>query len=425
MSIPLTDQLPAEITDALTRTAAAARRLVRLSASEVDEVLREIAARIPSAIPHLLAANALDLARMDMADPKYDRLLLSEKRLESIAADLRQVAELPSPLGRVLEETTRPNGLFLQKISVPLGVLCIVYESRPNVTFDAFALSFKSGNAVVLKGSRDAQDSNEAVVALIREVLRPRGLEDAVYLAPSDRESLQHLLRADRWVDAVIPRGSQGLIDFVRAHARVPVIETGAGIVHTYFDRMADLEKGRRVVENAKARRVSVCNALDCLLVHRERLADVPELLQSLGEKHACILFADPDALAVLKGKYPAELLFPAEPEHYGTEFLSMKLAVKTVNHLDDALEHIARYSSKHSESIVTEDAKAVDTFFREVDAAVVYANASTAFTDGGEFGFGAEIGISTQKLHARGPMGLREMTSYKWVVRGDGQTRS
>ena len=425
MSTPLTDQLPTEIADALTRTAAAARRLVRLSASEVDDVLREIAARIPSAIPHLLAANALDLARMDMADPKYDRLLLSEKRLESIAADLRQVAELPSPLGRVLEETTRPNGLFLQKISVPLGVLCIVYESRPNVTFDAFALSFKSGNAVVLKGSRDAQDSNAAVVALIREVLRPRGLEDAVYLASSDRESLQHLLRADRWIDAVIPRGSQSLIDFVRAHARVPVIETGAGIVHTYFDRAADLEKGRRVVENAKARRVSVCNALDCLLVHRERLSDVPELLQSLGEKHACILFADPDALAVLKGKYPTELLFPAEPEHYGTEFLSMKLAVKTVNHLDYALEHIARYSSKHSESIVTEDEKAVDMFFREVDAAVVYANASTAFTDGGEFGFGAEIGISTQKLHARGPMGLREMTSYKWVVRGNGQTRS
>jgi len=424
MSTTSDSNLSTEIESSLSRTASAARRLVRLTSPEVDVILREVADRIPSAMPGLLVANALDLARMDTADPKYDRLLLSEKRLESIAADLRQVADLPSPLGRILEETTRPNGLFLQKISVPLGVLCIVYESRPNVTFDAFALAFKSGNAVVLKGSRDAHDSNEAIVALIRDVLRPHGLEDAVWLAPSEREALPHLLRADRWINAVIPRGSQGLIDFVRANARVPVIETGAGIVHTYFDRAGDLEKGRRIVENAKARRVSVCNALDCLLVHRERLADLPDLLQVLGEKHACNVFADAPALAVLKKNYPDALLFPAAPEHYGTEFLSMQLAVKTVDNLEEALEHIALYSSKHSESIVTEDAATADLFFREVDAAVVYANASTAFTDGGEFGFGAEIGISTQKLHARGPMGLREITSYKWLVRGHGQVR-
>lgn len=413
-----------EIESSLARTAAAARRLVRLTAPEVDAILREVADRIPAAMPGLLAANVLDLARMDNADPKYDRLLLSEKRLESIAADLRHVADLPTPLGRILEETTRPNGLFLQKISVPLGVLCIVYESRPNVTFDAFALAFKSGNAVVLKGSRDAHDSNQAIIALIRDVLRPHGLEDAVWLAPSERASLPPLLQAVRWIDAVIPRGSQGLIDFVRANARVPVIETGAGIVHTYFDRAGDLEKGGRIVENAKARRVSVCNALDCLLVHRERLADLPDLLRTLGEKHACTVFADAPALAVLKKNYPDALLLPAAPEHYGTEFLSMQLAVKTVDNLEEALEHIALYSSKHSESIVSEDGATADVFFREVDAAVVYANASTAFTDGGEFGFGAEIGISTQKLHARGPMGLREMTSYKWVVRGDGQVR-
>ena len=402
----------------------ASRRLARCPDSDIRIILNRIADLTLSRQDHLLAQNALDLSRMDPADPKYDRLLLDEKRLAGIAADLCKVAALPSPLGRVLETVSRPNGLQLQKISVPIGVLGIVYESRPNVTFDVAALCLKSGNAVALKGSRDAHCSNTAIVALLHEVLADFGLTDAVYLAPGERDALAPILRADRYIDAIIPRGSQALIDYVRANATVPVIETGAGIVHTYFDKSADLAKGRTVVENAKARRVSVCNALDTLLVHSARLADLPALLERLGAVHQCRVFADDAAMAVLKNGYPAGLLEPAQPEHFGTEFLSMKLSVKTVNSLDEALEHIARHSSKHSEAILTEDPAAQERFLQEVDAAVVYLNTSTAFTDGGEFGFGAEIGISTDKLHARGPMGLAELCSYKYLVFGDGQIR-
>ncbi len=402
----------------------ASRRLALCSDDQINAILNALADRTLAQIPALLAANALDLARMDAADPKYDRLRLDENRLRAIAADLRAVAALPSPLHRILAETTRPNGLHLQKISVPIGVVGIVYESRPNVTFDVFALTLKSGNAAVLKGSRDAHDSNLAIAALIAEALKPYGLEDACWLAPSEREALPHILQADRFIDAIIPRGSQQLIDFVRENSRVPVIETGAGIVHTFVDRSADLEKSKSVITNAKARRVSVCNALDTLIVHRERLGDLPELLHDLGKKHHCQLFADAPALAVLQGKYPTELLAQADEEHFGTEFLAMKMAVKTVDSLGEALDHIARHGSKHSEAILTEDPAAAETFLRAVDAAVVYVNSSTAFTDGGEFGFGAEIGISTQKLHARGPMGLPELTSYKWLVRGNGQAR-
>lgn len=412
------------IPENLARVREASRHLVHCSDAQIGRILNDLADRTLAEMPALLAANALDLARMDPADPKYDRLRLDEKRLSAIAADLRAVAALPSPLHRVLAETTRPNGLHLQKVSVPIGVIGIVYESRPNVTFDVFALTLKSGNASVLKGSRDAHDSNLAIAALIAEALRPHGLEDVCWLAPSAREALPPILQADRYLDAVIPRGSQALIDFVREHAKVPVIETGAGVVHTYLDRTADLDKAKVVVENAKARRVSVCNALDTLLVHRERLTDLPELLKNLGEKHRCELFADAPALAVLQGKYPAELLAPAREEHFGTEFLAMKMAIKTVDTPDEALEHIARHGSKHSEAILTEDPATAELFLRSVDAAVVYVNASTAFTDGGEFGFGAEIGISTQKLHARGPMALPELTSYKWLVRGEGQVR-
>ena len=402
----------------------ASRRLSLCNDDTINAILHDLADLTLEQIPALLSANALDLGRMDPADPKYDRLRLDENRLRAIAADLRAVAALPSPLHRVLAETTRPNGLFLQKTSVPIGVVGIVYESRPNVTFDVFALTLKSGNASVLKGSRDAHYSNMAIAELIGNVLQPHGLQNACWLAPSEREALGHILQADRFIDAIIPRGSQQLIDYVRANSRVPVIETGAGIVHTYFDRAADLGKSKAVVCNAKARRVSVCNALDTLIVHRERLPDLPELLRELGEKHQCQVFADAASLAALRGNYPAECLFPAREEHFGTEFLSMKMAVKTVDSLEEALEHIARHGSRHSEAILTEDVAVADQFLRAVDAAVVYVNASTAFTDGGEFGFGAEIGISTQKLHARGPMGLPELTSYKWLVRGDGQVR-
>lgn len=412
------------IEQALIRTQAASRKLSTCTDETMSQILHRIADLTEARMAHIITQNALDLERMDPKDPKYDRLLLNEKRLKSIADDLRSVADLPSPLGKVLQTIERPNGLHIQKISVPIGVLGIVYESRPNVTFDVAALCLKTRNAAVLKGSRDAHDSNIAIVALIHEALAEYGLTDAVYLAPSPRESLADILKADRYIDAIIPRGSQGLIDYVRANATVPVIETGAGIVHTYVDRQADVQMAQRIVENAKARRVSVCNALDCLIVHRDRLHDLPVLVKGLGDKHQCRIFADETAFEALKSHYPVDLLEPAEPVHFGTEFLSMQMAVKTVDSLDAALNHIAQFGSKHSEAIVTTDEAAATRFLNEVDAATVYVNASTAFTDGGEFGFGAEIGISTQKLHARGPMALAEITSYKWLVRGNGQIR-
>jgi glutamate-5-semialdehyde dehydrogenase len=412
------------IAEHLQKASAAGRRLVHLGDKEIAGAILELADLTQAYKGYILTENKKDLERMDPADPKYDRLLLNEKRIEAIVADLRKVAALPSPLNIELEKRTLPNGLRLSRVTVPLGVVGIVYESRPNVTFDVFALCFKSGNAVVLKGSRDAHFSNIAIVDLIHRVLKKRDLEDACYLAPSEREALPHILNADKYVDIIIPRGGQGLIDFVRKHSRVPVIETGAGIVHTYFDKSGDLEKGKQIIENAKARRVSVCNALDSLVIHKDRLGDLPDLLRNLGESHRCRVFADERAFRALEGRYDRELLQPAKEEDFGTEFLAMKMSVKTVDDMEDALEHIARYSSKHSEAIVAEDTAVIDYFLHSVDAAVVYANTSTAFTDGAEFGLGAEIGISTQKLHARGPMGLRELTSYKWVVRGEGQVR-
>jgi len=402
----------------------ASRRIIRLSDDDIAEILNQLAALTMENTGFLLAENRKDLERMDPADPKYDRLLLNEERLEGIAGGLRKVASLPSPLNRVLEERSLPNGLQLSRLTVPLGVIGIIFESRPNVTFDVFALCLKSGNASVLKGSRDAHYSNLAILSLIHRVLAPYKLQDACYLAPSEREALPHILEAVGYIDLAIPRGSQGLIDFVRQHAKIPVIETGAGIVHTYFDEHGDLKKGSAIVTNAKARRVSVCNALDCLLIHRNRLPDLFKIMQQLGQTHRCEVFADEEAYQALKCHYPDALLHRAAEDSFGTEFLSMKMAVKTVEGLDEALEHIARYSSKHSEAIVSEDPEVVDAFLKNVDAAVVYANTSTAFTDGEQFGMGAEIGISTQKMHARGPMALRELTSYKWVVRGDGQVR-
>jgi glutamate-5-semialdehyde dehydrogenase len=417
--------LAQDILPALERVRYASRKLIQLSQTDIRDILRQLAELAIAETPTLLAENQRDLERMDPRHPKYDRLLLSTQRVHAIAADLRKVADLPSPLGQVLEARELPNGLQLERRSVPLGVIGIVFESRPNVTFDVFALCLKSGNATVLKGSRDAHYSNLAIGALIRQVLRPYGLEDACYLAPSERESLPVILEAVDHIDVIIPRGSQGLINFVRDHAKVPVIETGAGIVHTYVDASADLAKAKAIVTNAKARRVSVCNALDCLLLHRRHLEALPKLVATLGEQHACRIHADVDAHQVLEAHYPAALLEAATPDSFGTEFLSMQLAIRVVDDLEMALAHIARYSSKHSEAIVAEDAKVCERFLHEVDAAVVYTNTSTAFTDGAQFGLGAEIGISTQKLHARGPMALRELTSYKWVVRGAGQVRS
>ena len=402
----------------------AAADLNRQPVDKLNDCLRTLADLTEANIAPLLAANALDLERMDPANPKYDRLLLNEDRLRAIAADLRRVADLPSPLGTVLEDRTLDNGLGIQRVSVPIGVVGIVFESRPNVTFDVFALNLKAGNASALKGSRDAKDSNLAIKALIDEALEKTGLPPACYLAPAAREALQPILSADGLVDVIIPRGSQGLIDFVRANASVPVIETGAGICHTYVDKAANLDWAKAIVTNAKARRVSVCNALDCILLHRTCVPALPSLLRDLGFLHRCEVFADETAYAALEGEYPANLLFPATEESFGTEFLSMKLSVKVVDDVAEAIDHVERYGSRHSECIVSDDEAVCARYLKEVDAAVVYANASTAFTDGGQFGLGAEIGISTQKLHARGPMGLAALTSYKWLVSGEGEVR-
>lgn len=402
----------------------ASRQLALLGDEKINQILCAVADAIPASTPLILAENEKDLLRMDGNDPKYDRLKLTTERLESIAADIRNVATLPSPLGRVLKESTRPNGLKLTKISVPFGVIGIIYEARPNVSFDVFALCFKSGNACILKGGSDADCSNKAIVGMIHNVLQQHGIDpQVVELLPADREATTELLHAVGYVDLLIPRGSSGLIQFVREHATIPVIETGAGICHTYFDEFGDTPKGAAIVNNAKTRRVSVCNALDCLIIHQQRLTDLPAICEKLQESRV-LIYADPQAYRALAGHYPQELLQPATPESFGTEFLDYKLAVKTVDSFEDALGHIQENSSKHSESIITENKERAALFARIVDAACVYTNVSTAFTDGAQFGLGAEIGISTQKLHARGPMGLEEITSYKWLIEGDGQTR-
>jgi len=390
----------------------------------VVSVLNALANTAEEYCDEILIENRKDLDRMDVADPRYDRLKLTQERISGIAADIRNVAGLPSPVGRKLWTHLRGDGLKLTKISVPFGVIGIVYEARPNVSFDVFSLCLRSGNACVLKGGSDAIYSNTAIVGLIHKVLEQHGLSpDLVALLPAGREETLEMIRADRFIDLVIPRGSQGLIDFVRENATIPVIETGAGICHTYFDESGNLAKGAEIVFNAKTRRPSVCNALDCLVIHRNRLSDLPQLMVKLAGKGVEV-YADEQAYDALAGGYPVNLLNRADEQAFGTEFLSLRMSVKTVNNLSEALDHIALYSSKHSEAIVAEDAGVVEYFQKMVDAAAVYSNASTAFTDGAQFGLGAEIGISTQKLHARGPMALEELTSYKWIVEGNGQAR-
>ena len=420
----MTDQLK-YLEQGLRSAREAARQLAQLDDSKVRAVLEALAERTLAAAPQILAANRADLSRMPESDPKYDRLLLNPQRLADIASDLRSVAALPSPVGELLEERRLENGLELRKVRVPMGVVAVIFESRPNVTFDVFALCLKTLNACVLKGSSDAHDTNRVVVDLMHAVLEQHGIDPAaVFLAPPQREYLPKILQAVNDIDLAIPRGSKALIDFVRDNARVPVIETGAGIVHTYVDASADLKKAEAIITNAKVRRPSVCNALDTLIVHRDLLPRLSGLMAVMGENHQVEVFADDDAYRALDGRYAGGLRHACD-EHFGTEFLSLKMSVKTVSGLDEALEHIHRYSSKHSEAIVAEDPQTIERFLDSVDAAAVYANTSTAFTDGGQFGMGAEIGISTQKLHARGPMALPELTSYKWVVRGSGQVRS
>ena len=402
----------------------ASRSLLGMSDKAISDVLCAVADEAVMQAGAILDANEQDLDRMDPANPKYDRLKLTLERIQGIAADMRNVAHLPSPVGRVLRDTVRPNGLKIRKVSVPFGVIGIIYEARPNVSFDVFSLCLRSHNACVLKGGSDAQVTNEAIIKVIHGVLKRFGVDThVVELLPGDRESTAELLHARGLVDLIIPRGSSGLIRFVRDNATVPVIETGAGICHTYFDAFGDTAKGTPIINNAKTRRVSVCNALDCVLVHRSRLADLPELCYPLADSHV-IIYADDEAYASLHGHYPDELLQHAQPDSFGTEFLDYKMAIKTVASLDEAIDCINSVASGHSECIVTENKAVADRFCSEVDAACVYWNAPTSFSDGAQFGLGAEIGISTQKMHARGPMALEAITTYKWVIEGDGQIR-
>lgn len=397
-----------------------------LSESKINEILRALADAAESNCAEILAANEKDLAKMDPANPMYDRLKLTKERIDGIASDIRNVATLPSPLGKSSKENTLPNGLKIKRVSVPFGVIGIIYEARPNVTFDVFSLCLKSGNACVLKGGTDAFDSNTAIVNVIHNVLKQHNVNpDIVALMPAGREATADLLAARDYVDLLIPRGSAGLIKFVRENAKVNVIETGAGVVHTYFDKDGDLEKGRAIINNGKTRRVSVCNALDCLLINQSRLSDLTALCIDMSEKNV-ILYADEQAYDQLikDGVYPKHLIEKATEEHFGCEFQDYKMAIKTVGCVNCAIDHISKYSSKHSEAIISENKETLAKFVKMVDAACVYQNAPTSFTDGAQFGLGAEIGISTQKLHARGPMALEEITTYKWIIEGNGQVR-
>ena len=408
------------MTDIFRKTKDASLYLAQLSDADKSAVLHAVADAIKHDTDTLLEANAADLSRMEKSNPLYDRLLLTPSRLNNIASDMRHVACLPSPLGHITCERTLDNGLHLRRVSVPFGVIGVIYEARPNVTFDVFALCLKSGNACILKGGKDADDSNKAAVRLIKDVLEKHGISpDIINLMPATHEATHEMLNAVGYVDLCIPRGGKRLIEFVRDNARIPVIETGAGVVHAYFDKYGDLEMGKAIVNNAKTRRVSVCNALDCLLIHKDRLPDLKALCQPMAGR--VTIYADKRATEMLDD---AILCADDDKDVYGREWMDYKMSVKTVDTIEDALSHIRRYSSGHSECIITDDEASAELFRQHVDAACVYVNAPTSFTDGAQFGLGAEIGISTQKLGPRGPMGLNEMTTYKWLIDGHGQTR-
>ncbi|MDP4201713.1 MAG: glutamate-5-semialdehyde dehydrogenase [Bacteroidota bacterium] len=406
------------------RVREASRHLNKIDVNTINEVLNVLADEVEKQTSYILAENQKDLARIEQTNHKYDRLKLTEDRIKGIANDIRNVARLPYPVGKVLEQRELASGLQLSKITVPLGVVGIIYEARPNVTLDCFALSFKSGNACILKGAGDAIHSNTAIVSVIKVILADFSLNTSICeLLPAEREATQAMLSARGFVDVVIPRGGRQLIDFVVENSKVPIIETGAGIVHTYIDEDADINMAAQIVNNAKTRRVSVCNALDCLIINKHQLGNLAKVVSLLAKSNV-ILYADKASKSILTGCYPEGLLFEVTDQLYSTEFEDYKMSIKTVSNLDEAISHISKYSSKHSEAIISNNVQNIERFMNEIDAAVVYANASTAFTDGSEFGFGAEIGISTQKLHARGPMGLAELCSYKWMVRGNGQVR-
>ena len=392
-----------DITETFKNVKTASKSLALLTDAQRNEILMAVADAIVDYKERVLVANEKDLAKMDVKNPLYDRLQLTEKRMDDIAADMRNVASLPSPLGHITKEKTLPNGLRLCRISVPFGVIGMIYEARPNVTYDVFSLCFKSGNACVLKGGSDADLSNQASVELIHEVLERFGVNpDVVTLLPATHEATGEMLNAVGYIDLCIPRGGRRLIDFVRD---------------------ADLKMGKAIICNAKTRRVSVCNALDCLIIHEERLGDLLELVQPLLD-HKVTIYADAPSYQILTGHYPEILLQPATSDSFGTEFMDYKIAIKTVSSLEEALKHIDQYGSGHSEAIITQNEATARKFQQHVDAACVYWNAPTSFTDGAQFGLGAEIGISTQKLGPRGPMALEEITTYKWLIEGEGQTR-
>lgn len=403
----------------------ASKSLNLVSDDTINQVLLAVASEAEKQTAAILSENQKDLAAMDPANPLYDRLMLTADRIKDIASGIRKVASLPSPLNKIIEQRTLPNGLNLRKVSVPFGVIGIIYEARPNVSFDVFSLCFKSGNVCVLKGGSDAYNSNLAVVNLIKSVLTHFSLDhNMIHLMPAGRQSAAELMEAVGYVDLIIPRGSAGLIHFVNDHSRVPVIETGAGVVNTYFDEFGDLHKGAAIVNNAKTRRVSVCNALDCLIVHTKRLADLFELCKPLSQSNV-VLEADAKSFTFLDGKYPSHLLQKATSKSFGTEFMDYRMSIKTVDSIDEAIAHISKFGTKHSECIITQNQANASAIQKQVDAACVYVNAPTSFTDGAQFGMGAEIGISTQKLHARGPMALPEITTYKWLINGNGQIRN
>lgn len=423
-----------ELKDTFQKVKIASKTLGLLTDEQRNEVLQAVANAIIAETPALLKANAEDLAKMDKANPLYDRLQLTEQRLQDIAADMRHVSTLPSPLGRILKEKTLDNGLHLQRVAVPFGVIGMIYEARPNVTFDVFSLCFKSGNACVLKGGKDANSSNSASIELIHRVLIKFGINPYVAtLLPATHEATGEMLNAIGYIDLCIPRGGKKLIQFVRDTAKVPVIETGAGVVHCYFDKDGNVEMGKAIITNAKCRRCSVCNTLDTLIIHEQRLNDLRTLCEDLAKREVKI-HADAKAYEALKGNYPDTLLYIVSDETpcpnadgniWNTEWLSMQMGIRTVNSIDKAIEHIATYGSGHSESIVSDNEEAQKKFQMMVDAACVYVNTPTSFTDGAQFGLGAEIGISTQKLGARGPMALEEITTYKWLITGNGQIRT
>lgn len=395
-----------------------------LSNEGKKNLINDLAVLIKAQTAQIISENLKDLEKMPDTDPKKDRLLLDEARILNLASSLNDVADLEDPANKLLSETRLENGLFIQKKTVPLGVVGVIYESRPNVTIDVASLCIRSGNACLLRGGQDAYHTNLFIVSLIQRVLIAHGLDkNVVQQLPGDRKFIIEILQAEKYIDVIIPRGSNQLIEFVRKNALVPVIETGAGVCHTYVESTANLNEAAAVVVNAKVSRPSVCNALDTVVVDQEIAKTFLNLLAPLLAKYEVEIFADDQSFPILQElNYPQ--LNQATSEDFGREFLDFKCSVKIVGNFEEALVHIADFSSKHSEAILTKDFAKAERFLNEVDAAVVYLNASTRFTDGQVFGLGAEIGISTQKLHARGPFALEKLVTEKWVVRGEGQTR-